>query len=103
MSDTTLTVVEIAYDDQGQPVVHIDAWQALQTPLMQSVQVSRITDGPNWGLAVYSTTGAVDYSVAESVRSDIRARIDGGSSSPVLKSHLDDLGITAAVEAWAAD
>ncbi len=94
MSDATLTVVEIAYDDQGQPVVHIDAWQALQTPLMQSVQAE--------GLAVYSTTGAVDYSVAESVQADIRARIDGGSSSPVLKSHLDDLGITAAVEAWAA-
>jgi len=94
MSDTTLTVVEIAHDDQGQPVVHIDAWQALQTPLMQSVQAE--------GLAVYSTTGAVDYSVAESVQADIRSRIDGGSSSPVLKSHLDDLGITAAVEAWAA-
>ena len=94
MSDATLTVVEIAYDDQGQPVVHIDAWQALQTPLMQSVQAE--------GLAVYSTTGAVDYSVAESVQADIRSRIDAGSSSPVLKSHLDDLGITAAVEAWAA-
>ena len=94
MSDATLTVVEIAYDDQGQPVVHIDAWQALQTPLMQSVQAE--------GLAVYSTTGAVDYSVAESVQADIRSRIDAGSSSPVLKSHLDDLGITAAVQAWAA-
>lgn len=94
MSDTTLTVVEIAYDNDGNPVVHIDAWQALQTPLMQSVQAE--------GLAVYSTTGAVSYSVAESVQADIRARIDGGSSSPVLKSHLDDLGITAAVEAWAS-
>ncbi len=94
MSDATLTVVEIAYDDQGQPVVHIHAWQALQPPLMQSVQAE--------GLAVYSTTGAVDYSVAESVQADIRSRIDAGSSSPVLKSHLDDLGITAAVEAWAA-
>lgn len=94
MSDTTLTVVEIAYGPDGLPVVHIDAWQALQTPLMQSVQAE--------GLAVYTTTGAVDYSVAESVQADIRARIDAGSSSPVLKSHLDDLGITAAVQAWAS-
>lgn len=93
MSDTTLTVVEIAYDADGSPVVHIDAWQALQTPLMQSVQAD--------GLAVYTATGAVAYAVAEGVKADIQARIAGGSSSPVLKSHLDDLGITAAVEAWA--
>ena len=93
MSDTTLTVVEIAYDPAGNPVVHVDGWSPLQTPLMQSVQAE--------GLAVYSTTAAVDFSAAESVKADIRARIDGGSSSPVLKSHLDDLGITAAVEAWA--
>ena len=94
MSDTTLTVVEIAYGPDGLPVVHIDAWQALQTPLMQSVQAE--------GLAVYTATGAVPYSVAESVQADIRSRIDAGSSSPVLKSHLDDLGITAAVQAWAS-
>jgi len=93
MSDTSLTVVEIAYDDNDNPVVHIDAWQALQTPLMQSVQAE--------ALAVYTATGAVEYTVAEAVRADIQARIAGGSSSPVLKSHLDDLGITAAVEAWA--
>ena len=94
MSDTTLTVVEIAYGPDGLPVVHIDAWQALQTPLMQSVQAD--------SLAVYTATGAVSYSVAESVKADIQARVAGGSSSPVLKSHLDDLGITAAVLAWAA-
>lgn len=93
MSDTTLTVVEIAYGPDGLPVVHIDAWQALQTPLMQSVQAD--------SLAVYTATGAVSYSVAESVKADIQARVAGGSASPVLKSHLDDLGITAAVEAWA--
>ena len=95
MSDTSLQVVEVAYGPDGLPVVHIDAWQALQTPLMQSVQAE--------GLAVYSTTGAVDFAVAETVRADIRSRIDAGSSSPVLKSHLDDLGITAAVEAWASE
>tara|TARA_R100001510_G_C7469528_1_gene86409 strand:+ start:111 stop:398 length:288 start_codon:yes stop_codon:yes gene_type:complete len=95
MSDTILSVVEIAHDDEGKPVVHIDAWQALQSPLMQSVEAET--------LAVYTATGAVSFAVAESVQADIKARIDGGSSSPVLKSHLDDLGITAAVEAWASD
>ena len=94
MSDTTLTVVEIAYGPDGLPVVHIDAWQALQTPLMQSVQAE--------GLAVYTATGAVPYSVAESVQADIRARIDAGSSSPVRKSHLDDLRLTPADHAAAA-
>ena len=94
MSDTSLQVVEVAYGPDGLPVVHIDAWQALRAPLMQSAQAD--------GLAVYSATGAVDYDVAEGVRADIQARIAAGSSSPVLKSHLDDLGITAAVEAWAS-
>ena len=93
MSDNTLTVVEIAYDPSGLPVVHVDAWQALGTPLMQSTQAE--------GLAVYSTTGAVVYAVAEGVKADIQARIAGGSSSPVLKSHLDQLGLTAAALAWA--
>ena len=36
MSDTTLTVVEIAYDPAGNPVVHVDGWSPLQTPLMQT-------------------------------------------------------------------
>jgi|TARA_R100000030_G_scaffold4272_1_gene2996 hypothetical protein len=95
MSDQTITVVEIAYGPEGAPVVHIDAWQALTAPLMQLAQAE--------ALAVYSATGAVEYSVAEAVKADIQARIAGGSSSPVLKSHLDDLGITAAVEAWATE
>ena len=95
MSDTTLRVVEVVYGPDDLPVVHADAWQALEAPLMQFEDAN--------GLAVYFATGGVAYGLAESVREDIRARIDAGSSSPVLKSHLDDLGITAAVTAWAAD
>ena len=93
MSDTTLTVVEVAYDPAGNPVVHVDGWSPLQTPLLQSV----IADG----LATYVATSGANAQTVDAVKADIRARIDGGSSSPVLKSHLDDLGITAAVEAWA--
>ena len=94
-TDNTITVVEIAYSPTGAAVVHVDAWQALTAPLMQLAQAE--------AFAVYSATGAVEYAVAEAVKADIQARIAGGSSSPVLKSHLDDLGITAAVEAWATE
>ena len=93
MSDTTLNVVEIAYGPDGLPVVHIDAWQALQTPLMQTVQAE--------GLAVYTATGAVEYAVAEAVFADIRANVAAGEPTPVRKSHIDQLGLTAAVLARA--
>jgi len=95
MSDTSIEIVEIPYGPDGNRVVHIDAWQALDAPLMQFSNAA--------GLAVYCATGGVDFTLAESIREDIRSRIDAGSSSPVLKSHLDDLGITAAVAAWASD
>jgi len=100
MSTNTLTVVEIAYDPNGDPVAHIDAWQALETPLMQSAQAD--SDGRR--VALFSISpGDIDYDVSESVRAEIKARIDSGSSTPVLKSHLDALGITDAVEAWASE
>ena len=47
-------------------------------------------------------TSAVAWDTVDSIKAIIKERIDSGSSSPVLKSHLDDLGITAAVQAWAA-
>ena len=93
MSDTSLQVVEVAYGPDGLPVVHIDAWQALQTPLMQSVQAE--------GLAVYTATGAVPYSEIEEVFADIRALYEAGEPTPVRKSHIDRLGLTAAVLARA--
>jgi len=93
MSDTTLRVVEVAYDPDGNPVVHIDGWSPLRTPLMQSA----IADG----LATYMVTSNEDDQTVAAVRVDIQARIAGGSSSPVLKSHLDQLGLTAAALAWA--
>tara|TARA_R100000664_G_C2709192_1_gene106621 strand:+ start:575 stop:862 length:288 start_codon:yes stop_codon:yes gene_type:complete len=94
MSDTSLTVVEVAYDPEGDPVVHIDGWGPLQVATMQAVAAE--------GLDTYMITSAVAYETVDETKAAIKARIDAGSSSPVLKSHLDALGITAAVEAWAA-
>lgn len=92
MSDTSLRVVEVAYDPDGLPVVHIDGWSPLQTPLMQSV--------PAGGLETYMVTSGAGSSTVADVKADIQAR-DAAGQTPVLKSHLDDLGITAAVQAWA--
>ena len=39
----------------------------------------------------------------QAVKLDIQGRVSSGSSTPVTKSHLDDLGITAAILAWAQD
>ena len=94
MSDTLLTVVEVAYDPEGNPVVHVDGWSPLQVPLMQTVAAQ--------GLDTFMMTSAVSWDTVDSIKAIIKERIDSGSSSPVLKSHLDDLGITAAVQAWAA-
>ena len=94
MSDTSLTVVEVAYDPDNNPVVHVDGWAPLQTATMQTVSAE--------GLDTYMITSAVSWEVVGQTRADIKERIDAGSSSPVLKAHLDALGITAAVEAWAS-
>lgn len=93
MSDTSLRVVEVAYDPDGLPVVHIDGWSPLQTPMMQAA--------PAGGLDTYMITSGVGSAIVDGVKADIKARIDAGQT-PVLKAHLDDLGITAAVQAWAA-
>lgn len=94
MSDITLRAVEVAYDPEGEPVVHIDGWSPLRTPLMQSV----IADG----LATYMVTSNRDSQTIEAVFADIRANVAAGESTPVSKSHLDQLGLTAAVLAWAS-
>jgi len=41
-----------------------------------------------------------DSEDAETVRTDVQARIDAGESTVVLASHLDLLGLRQAVEAW---
>lgn len=51
------------------------------------------------GSVVISTRTAPD--VASSIRSEIQTRLANGDT-PVLASHMDALGLRAAVEEWAA-
>ena len=95
MSDNSLTVVEVAYDPNDDPVIHVDGWAPIQAANMQSVSAE--------GLDTYMITSNVASAVVASTKAEIKERIDAGSSNPVLKSHLDALGITNAVKAWASD
>lgn len=91
-----LRVVETAFEDgDGATTVHIEGWAPLATATMQSV--------PADDLETYMVTSAVSSSTVAATKATIKARIDSGESTPVLKSHLDALGITAAVESWASD
>lgn len=91
-----LRVVETAYEDgDGATTVHIEGWAPLATATMQSVYAD--------DLETYMVTSGVDSDTVAATKAAIKARIDSGSSTPVLKSHLDALGITDAVEAWASE
>ncbi len=93
MSDTSLTAVEVAYGPDGLPVVHIDGWSALDAALMQNVAAD--------GKETYMVTSDKTPTEVAAVKLDIQNRVAAGASTPVTKSHLDDLGITAGVLAWA--
>ena len=93
MSVLSLRVVEIAYDDEGDVLVHIEGWGPVDTATMQTA--------PAGGRDVAMlTTNRTPEEVA-AVKLAIQSRIATGSSTPVTKDHLDDLGITAAVLQWA--
>jgi len=51
-------------------------------------------------LVTAMVTTAVDAATVEATQTDIQARAAAGQT-PVLKSHLDALGLTAAVTEWA--
>ncbi len=90
MSDT-LRLVEIAYADDGSTEAHIEGWGPTAEATLQLL--------PANGLEVGMLTTAVSSSEVDEVWADIRARTEAGQT-PVLKSHLDQLGITAAVLWW---
>jgi hypothetical protein len=90
----SIKLVEVAYDDQGSTLAHVEAWGPTATATMQTVAAA--------GDEVAFVTMAESIATVATIRAEIKARIDAGSSSPVLKSHLDALGITAAVAQWAA-
>ena len=52
------------------------------------------------GNSLVVASGPVSQSVADTL-ADIQTRIAEGSSTPVLASHLDALGLRAAIETWA--
>jgi len=91
-----IRVVETTYEDgDGATTVHIEGWGPLATPSMQAIAAD--------GLDTYMVTSGVAWDVVDATKDAIKARIDAGESTPVLKSHLDALGITAAVESWASE
>ena len=53
------------------------------------------------GSIVVSARGDADTAAQAAVKAAIQGRIADGSSTPVTKSHLDDLGITDAILHWA--
>ena len=93
MSDLSLEVVEIAYDDEGNAIAHIEGWGPVTTATMQTA--------PAGGRDVAMVTTDRTPEEVAAVKADIEGRIAAGSSTPVTKAHLDDLGITAAVLQWA--
>jgi acetaldehyde dehydrogenase (acetylating) len=95
MSSTSLYVVEVAYAPDGTSVVHVDGWSPLTVATMQTV--------PAGGLETYLMTSDTGSAAVAVVKADIQSRIASGSSTPVTKAHLDDLGITAAVLQWAQE
>jgi len=52
------------------------------------------------GNSLVVASGPVSQSVADTL-ADIQTRIANGEATPVLASHLDALGLRAAIEAWA--
>jgi len=93
MSVLSLRVVEIAYDDEGNALVHIEGWGPVATATMQTAPA----DSREVAMVTMDRT-PTEVAV---VKADIQSRIAAGSSTPVTKDHLDDLGITAAVLQWA--
>ena len=93
MSVLNLRVVEIAYDDEGNALVHIEGWGPVATPTMQTAPA----DSREVAMVTMDRTSEE----VAAVKLDIQSRIAAGSSTPVTKDHLDDLGITAAVLQWA--
>lgn len=90
MSDT-LRLVEVAFADDGSLLAHIEGWGPMATPTLQLVPA----DDSEVGML----TTAVDATTAAQVKADIQARSAAGQT-PVLKSHLDQMGMTTALLWW---
>lgn len=67
-------------------------------PAVPAMQIAEMTDAISVVVAVIDGTGPIAETLV-----DIQTRIADGQATPVLASHLDALGLTAAVFAWATD
>jgi len=92
MSDLDLRLVELLQSDDGKTLAHIEGTAPIDAPSLQ------LTPADDLEVGMLST--GVDSATVAGVAADIRARVAAGQTA-VLKSHLDQLGITAAVLQWA--
>lgn len=88
-----IRVFDTGFDDAGDVVVSIQA----DGPLLSSDMQTSSAGG--YDVAMVST-GKTSQQVAD-VLVEIQTRIADGEATPVLASHLDALGLRAAVEQWA--
>lgn len=91
----TLSLVEIAYDDDGNTLAHIDGWGPTASVTMQTVTAE--------GREVVMVTSNETPATYATVKAAILQRIADGLTPYVLPEHLDALGLTASVLAWATD
>ncbi len=83
-----------------------DGSASTDTPAYQTMTFWRVGDDacditlPD-GSIVVSARGDADAAAQAAVKAAIQSRIADGSSTPVTKGHLDDLGITDAILHWA--
>lgn len=94
MNNDSIRLVEVAYADNGDALAHIEATAPIDAPSLQ------LTPADDLEVGMLST--GVDSATVAGVAADIRARVAAGQTG-VLKSHLDQLGITAAVLAWSTN
>jgi len=94
MSDLDLRLVELLQSDDGETLAHIEATAPINAPSLQ------LTPADDLEVGILAT--GVDSATVAGVAADIRARVAAGQTG-VLKSHLDQLGITAAVLAWSSN
>ena len=90
-----ILVYDTGFDADGNPVASIQA----EGPLLSSDMQTASAGG--YDVAMVST-GKTSQQVAD-VLVDIQTRIADGEATPVLASHLDALGLRAAVEQWARE
>ena len=91
----SLDLVEIAYDDDGNTLAHIDGWGPTAGVTMQTVTAE--------GKEVVMVTSDETPATYAAVKAEIQQRIADGLTPYVLPSHMDTLGLTGAVYAWATD